>query len=81
MKRIPTTPVENLFNPTQASPPTVVRASTSYAEPTCVDASGHVISCSVCKKLGLLEKTVYVLISAILSSLITGFIIVRLYKR
>jgi hypothetical protein len=93
MTRIPVTLIENLVHappqsnlqaprtPLQtANPfrPVVVAASN---EATCMDAAGHVVACSVCKKLGKLERLLYVLVSAIISSFLTGVILWRFYKR
>jgi hypothetical protein len=86
------TPIENLMSPQPTAQyassiqnpgprPVAVKSSTTYAEATCLDAAGHVVACSVCKKLETLERVLCILVSAVISSLVTAILLWRFYKR
>jgi hypothetical protein len=82
MPSIPVTPIENLLvSPNPAPPPISTRAQDVRAQEvpaaTCIDAAGHVISCSVCKRVSVLERALLVLVSAVVASLLTLLVVWR----
>lgn len=61
-------------------PPIVVQGAASPSVATCLDASGHVVSCSMCKRVTILERALLVVLSAVFASAVTAIVLVRMYR-
>jgi len=78
------TPIENVLFPRRAAaktevekPPVLVKAAEAVAAAP-IDA--HSAACSVCKRVDLLERTLLVFVSVVVSSLLTALVAWRLLR-
>lgn len=88
MRHISVTPIENLMFPERVAartalekPPVLVKAATTTLAPNCVDVAGHSVTCSVCKRVDLLERSLLVVVSALVSALMTALVVWRLLRQ
>ena len=92
MSHISVTPIENLLFPSRVPPPRsktptqigVEQMTVDSSPPlvaTCIDAAGHAVACAVCKRVGVLEKTLLIIVSAVVSSIVTACVFWRFSRR